>query len=163
MNEQQTQMLSNLVTNPYTWIFFGFIIALSYILQYLRRFYPKHWKEAIAKEEACHLEYRKKPEMKLVRKITNIGFLSILLISYVLSFHLLTDLVNPLDTFKNIFLSGAVFIMLISIYYQSKIKQDKNCNNVIVGYKYIKIVGIVEIIIFIILLIIFVLKELKVF
>ncbi len=146
MNEVQWEMLKNLATNPYTWVFLGFIFSIGYFMQYMRRFYPKSWQESMAKEEACNLEYHKKPEMKLVRKIINIGFFSMLIISYVLSFHLLTDLVNPLDTFKNIFLSGAVFIMLISIYYQSKIKKDNNCNNVIVGYKFIKIIGIIEIV-----------------
>ena len=161
MNEQQTQMLSNLVTNPYTWIFFGFIIALSYILQYLRRFYPKSWKKAMAKEEACHLEYRKKPEMKLVRKIINIGLLSMLLISYVFSFHLLTDLVNPLNTFTFIFYAGAMLVIAVSIYYQSKIKKDKNCNDVIVGYKFMKIVGIIEILFILVVGILYLLGYIK--
>jgi len=145
VNEKQIEMLTNLVNNPYTWLFLGFIVSLAYILQYMRRFYPNHWQEAMAKEEACTLEFQKKPEMKLVRKITLIGFLSMIFISYILSFHLLSDLVNPLDTFTKIFLSGAMFIMAISIYYQSKIKKDKNCNDVIVGYKFMKIVGIIEI------------------
>jgi len=161
VNEQQTQMLTNLVTNPYTWLFFVFIIALPYVLQYLRRFYSKSWQKAMAKEEACRLEHHKKPEMKLVRKIINIGFLSMLFVSYVLSFHLLTDLVNPLKTFTYIFFGGAMLIMAVSIYYESKIKKDKNCNDVIVGYRFMKIVGIMEVLFIVIAGILYLLGYIK--
>jgi len=123
VNELQLERLTNLVTNPYTWIGIAAIFSLIFILPYIRRFYPKSWQEAMAKEEACSLEHHHKPEMKLVRKIINIGFLSMLLISYVLSFHLLTDLVNPLRTFTYIFFGGAMLIILVSVYYENKIKK----------------------------------------
>ena len=157
MSEYQFIMLTNILTDPYTWLVLGFIISVGYILRYIRRLYPKSLQEAMEKEEACTLRYQKNPEIKLIRKIINMGLLSMLFISYILSFHVLTDLVNPLYTFMNIFLSGAVLIIVIGDYYKGKIKKDKSCNNVIVGYKFIKIVGIIEILFILFLYILYLL------
>jgi hypothetical protein len=161
VNELQMERLTNLVTNPYTWLFLVFAMSLGYILQYIRRFYPNHWQEAMAKEEACTLEFQKKPEMKLVRKIIQIGFLSMLFISYILAFHLLKDLENPLTTFRNILYSGAMIIAGIAIYFEYKIKKDKSCKDVIVGYKFIKMVGIIEIVFILVMGILYLLGYIK--
>jgi len=161
VNELQIERLTNLLTNPYTWLLFTFTMLLPYILKFIRRFYPKSWQEAMAKEEACTLEFHKKPEMKLVRRIITIGILSTIFFSYILVFHFLKNLENPLNTFRNIFLSSAMFIVAISIYYESKIKKDKNCNDVIVGYKFMKIVGIIEILFILVMGILYLLGYIK--
>ena len=161
MNEKQIEMLTNLASNPYTWLFFVFVISVGYILQYMRRFYPKSWQEAMAKEESCTLEFQKKPEMKLVRQIMTIGILSTIFISYIMAFYLLKDLGNPLNTFTNILIGGAILIIVISIYYESKIKKDKNCKDVIVGYKFMKIVGIIEILFILVMGVLYLLGYVK--
>jgi len=163
MNEQQSEMLTNLVTNPYTWVLFAFAMTLPYILKFLRRLYPKHWQEAMAKEEACTLIHQQKPEMKLVRRILTIGILGIVLLSYIIVFHVLSDVVNPLDTVINFVAIGAIPVVLTAVSYENKIKKEKNCNDDFVGSKYMKVIGIVLGIVFFILLLIVALKEWKVF
>jgi len=138
VSEQALERLSNLASNPYTWILFIFIMSLPYILKYLRRFYPEKLRKKMDKEEACTLEYQQKPEMKFVRKIILIGMLSVIFISYFVSFYFLTNLINPLATFRNLFLIGALIVVIIAISFESKIKKDENCNEVVVGYKYLK-------------------------
>lgn len=132
------------------WVFLIVIVSFGYLLQftlmYIRRFYPKSWQESMEKEEACTLEYQRKPEMKFIRKLVFIGFISTILISYILSYHLFSNIEYPFKIFLKIFLTGAVIIMIFTLYYESKIKKDGNCNDTIAGYKSLKILGIISII-----------------
>ena len=145
MNELQWERFENLVTNPYTWAFFIFAMSLPYFLRYIRRFYPEKLQEDMKKEEACTLEYQRKPEIKLIRKIVLFGFLSSLLISYLIVYYLLDNIENKFKLWLDIFLGLSVMIMIISGVLEHRVKKDKNCNDVIVGYKFMKIVGIMEI------------------
>lgn len=127
------------------------IISLGYVLQftlmYIRRFYPKSWQEAMEKEEVCTLEYQQKPEMKFIRKLVFIGFFSAILISYVLAYYVLPNIENHFKTFINLFLIGTGIIAVLAIYFEFKIKKDENCNDVIAGYKSLKILGVISIIV----------------
>lgn len=161
MNELQWERFENLVSDPYTWVFFIFIMSLSYILQYLRRFYPKSLREKMEKEEACNLEYQKKPEMKLVRKIILFGLLFSIIISYLITYNLLQNLGNKIETFRNILLGIYIPIILTTLFYEYKTTKDKNCNDVIVGYKFIKWVGMFLLVTFVILSVIVVINEFR--
>ncbi len=143
MDDQALERLLNLINNPYTWGLFVFVMALPYILKYMRRWYPKSWQESMAKEEACTLEYQQKPEMKFIRRILSIGLVSVVLISYVLAYYILPNIEYHLKTFRDLFLIGAVIIVILTIYFESKIKKNKNCNDVIVGYKYLKFPNVI--------------------
>ena len=161
MNEKQIEMLTNLVSNPYTWLFFAFVISVGYILQYMRRFYPKSWQEAMAKEEACTLEFQKKHEMKLIRKIVLLGFLSSLGISYLIVYYLLENIENKFRLCMDIYLSFSVVIMIIAGVLAHRIKKDKNCNDVIFGYKFMKIVITIEILVILVMGILYLLGYIK--
>ena len=145
MSERQWCMIKNLVTNPYTWVFFVFALSLPMILRYIRRFYPKSLQEAMEKEEACTLELNRRPEMKRLRKFMFIGLFCVVLISYLLSFYLLSDVVDPLMRFYKVLVIGIIIVIVPFIYYENKIRKGQDCKDVIVGYKFIKIVGIIEI------------------
>jgi heme/copper-type cytochrome/quinol oxidase subunit 4 len=158
------QQLERLTTNPYAWVFFGFIILLPYILKFLRRFYPKHWQEVMQKEASCILEFQKSKERKSIRNFTLIGFFLSVMVSYVF-IYLVLDIHYKFEVFIiTIFLIMVIFALFRMIK-EYQVLKKKNCNNVIIGYKYVKIIGILIIIALIVMLISLALKvnELKVF
>ena len=146
MSEQQLERLTNLVTNPYTWLFLIFAMSLPYLLKYIRRFYPSTLREKMDKEEACTIAHQKKPEMQFVQKILVFGLLFSIVVSYVITYQLLSNLENSLRTFQNIFLGIYFPIMLVGLFYEHRIAKNENCNDVIVGYKYLKFPNIILIV-----------------
>jgi len=138
VNELQWERFENFVTNPYTWLLFVFTVSLPYILRYIRRFYPEKLQENMKKEEACALEFNQKPKIKFLNKVMTTGMISSVVISYLITYHLLSNLENKLSMFVNLFASMILLIVLIISILQSKVKNDKDCNDVIVGYKYLK-------------------------
>jgi hypothetical protein len=146
VNELQWERLENLVTNPYTWVLFVFAMSLPYVLKFSRRFYPKKLQEKMKKEEACTLEFNQKPKIKFLNKVMVTGMASSIVISYLITYHLLSNVEKQLSMFVNLLASMILLIVIIIAFLQSKVKNDKNCNDVVVGYKFIKIVGIIEII-----------------
>ena len=143
MNELQWERFENLVTNPYTWVLFIFTMFLPYILKYIRRFYPKKLQEKMNKEEACTLEFNQQPKIKFLNKVMTTGMISSVVISYLITYHLLSNLENKLSMFIDLFGSMLLSIALIISILQSKVKNNKDCNDVIVGYKYLKFPNII--------------------
>ncbi|HFD14653.1 MAG TPA: hypothetical protein ENJ34_05035 [Epsilonproteobacteria bacterium] len=143
MNEQQLEMLTSLVTNPYTWVFFICVISLPYILLFIRRFYSKSLREKMEKEEACTLEHRENPKVQLLSKIILISFFVSIFISYLTAYYLFDDIEEKFDTAVSLFWGMMFIVMIISGYFDDKLTKDKNCNDVIVGYKYLKFPNII--------------------
>lgn len=124
MNEQALYSLKYLLTNPYVWLFFIFIICLPYVFQYMRRFFPKKLQEQMAKEEACNLEQQQKPETKRMLKNMYIALLISLATSIVVSYFS----EDSLDMFNMVFAGmgglGALYFSIIN--YRAN-KDNKNC------------------------------------
>ena len=95
------------------------------------------------KEEACTLEFNKKPKIKFLNKVMLTGMVSSIVISYLITYHLLSNLENQLSMFINLLGSMILLIVIIISILQSKVKNDKNCNDVIVGYKYLKFPNVI--------------------
>jgi len=162
--EQQLERLTNLVTNPYAWIFFTFLISLPYILKFVRRCYSKNLQESMEKEESCTLEFQKSKERKSIRNFTLIGFFSLVIVSYIFIYQLL-DIHHKFEVFMMISFSIMIFFALFRMLKEFQVLKKKNCNDVIVGYQYVRIIGILISIILIVMLILLALKvnELNIF
>ena len=120
------------------WIFFLMCMALLPILMYVRRFYPDSVREKMQREEACTLEVNQKPEMKRLRKIVFIGLVLSVVISYILAYYLLPVMQTQFKMFVNISIGSTSLVAGYSMLSEYKINKDKNCNDKIVGYKFIK-------------------------
>jgi len=131
-----------------------FSFSLTYVLKHMRRFYPAKLQEKMAKEEACTLKVNKKPEMKAMRKNVFIGFVLSIIISYIISYYLIASVDNTFRTFTNIFIGLFSLVAIYAMVTEYKINKDKNCNDMIVGYKFMKWVGIFMGLVFVIALII---------
>jgi len=145
VNEKQIEMLTNLVTNPYAWVFFIFTMSLPYTLIFIRRFYPEKLRDKMEKEEACTLKYNQKPEVKLYNNLVLLGMSGSVVISYFISYYLVDNVDDKLRLSINIF-SGMVLviIVIIGIYeYITRKDKDKDCSEVIVGYRYLKFPNII--------------------
>jgi len=140
MSEQALERLENLITNPYAWLLFAFIMSLSYILKFLRRFYPESVRQKMEKEEACTFEHQQKPQMIFVRKVVTFSFLPIIFISLIVS-HYFFPMIKGL--FVYLLLVGMIPIAIWAMYVEYKISKDENSNDVIVGYKYLKFPNII--------------------
>lgn len=143
------------------WIFILMSMALLPILMYLRRFYPDSVREKMQREEACTLAVNQKPEMKRLRKIVFIGFVLSVVISYILAYYLLPVIQTQFKMFVNIFIGSTSLVAGYSMLSEYKINKDKNCNDKIVGYKFMKWFGIFSLVAYCILIIIFVWNEFK--
>ena len=142
-------------------VIFIFIISLPVILQYIRRFYPKSLREKMEIEEACTLEVNQKPEMKRMRKIVFIGFVLSGIISYLLAYYFLPVIQTKFKMFINIFVGSIGLVAGYAMLSEYKTNKDENCNEKIVGYKFMKWFGIFSFIGFCILTIIVVWNEFK--
>ena len=142
-------------------VIFIFIISLPVILQYIRRFYPKSLREKMEIEEACTLEVNQKLEMKRMRKIVFIGFVLSGIISYLLAYYFLPVIQTKFKMFINIFVGSISLVTVYAMLSEYKINKDENCNEKIVGYKFMKWFGIFSLIGFCILTIIVVWNEFK--
>ncbi|PTB88174.1 hypothetical protein C9925_00015 [cyanobacterium G8-9] len=151
MNELQIERLTNLLTNPYTWIGIVAIFSLTFILPYIRRFYPQSWQEAMAKEEACNIEHQQRPEIRRLRNIFFINSIFIVLICYLYVYQILEFEDNKILIIKAFSRPIDVFIILVSMlillagvimtFYEKKIVGKKNCENVIVGARVMNFFG----------------------
>ena len=62
-----------LFTHPYFWMMILFGISLQYILEFMRRFYPKSWQENIAEtEEYADELYEDKDDKRIMLKLRKI-------------------------------------------------------------------------------------------
>ena len=121
--------LKYLFSNPYVWLFIIFSFSLPYILKYIRRFYPEKLQQQMAKEEVCILEKSKKPEMKHLQKIFQIGTLFSFFVTLLVAYYY-----QSLEVTKTVFIS---LVSLIAIYVtvsEYKIKKDKTCSHISVKY-----------------------------
>lgn len=133
----------NLLTNPYTWVLFIFVMLLPYILKYIRRFYPESLREKMEKEEACTLEYQENPKVQMLYKIIQASFFISIFVSYLTVYHLFDSIENKFKTAFNLFVGIMSFIVIVGVYFDYKLSKDKNCNDVIVGYKYLKFPNVI--------------------
>ena len=135
MSELQLERLTNMINNPYTWILVVFAMTLPSILKYIRRFYPESLCEKMEKEEACALEYNQKPQIKSYNKLVIFGIYGSIAISYIISYYFFENIENKWNLFIKI-LSGLILVGLIPIaIYEFRTRKDKECSDVIVGYK----------------------------
>ena len=142
------EKLKYLFTNPYTWLFFAFILSLPYILTYMRRFYPKELQKQMEKEEACTLKRNQKPEMKTMLKNVRLGSLFAFLISVLIAY----SSENSLEVFKTFFLIIMMPIFIYAMAMEYKINKNKNCNHVSVKYMLVMF-AIIVLIAFIVVLV----------
>ena len=154
MNEQLLESLNNLISNPYTLIFLGLIFP--FILLFIRRFYPEDLRRRMEKEEDCTLKLQQKPQMTLARKVLLFGGLVIAVISFIVSHYVFPTIK---DLFINLLLVGIMPMVIWVLYVDYKLGKDKNCNDVVVGYKFMKWFGIFSLIVFVILSVIVVINE----
>ena len=130
MNELQMERLTNLVTNPYTWLLFAFAISLPYILKYLRRFYPDNVRKKMEKEEACMIENNAKPKVKQLNRIFLLSMFTIptlfFSVLYLLNYDILhhDGIVIGFDL-RTLFILSAygsvLLVMSLSIIYKDKV------------------------------------------
>ena len=142
------EKLKYLFTNPYTWLFFAFILSLPYVLTYMRRFYPKELQKQMEKEEACTLKRNQKPEMKTMLKNVRLGSLFAFLISVLIAY----SSENSLEVFKTFFLIIMMPIFIYAMAMEYKINKNKNCNHVSVKYMLVMF-AIIVLIAFIVVLV----------
>ena len=147
MNER----LLNLITNPYTWAFIVFTMALPYILQYMRRFYPEKLRKQMEKEEACTLEKQQKPEMRRVRKYMFIGFFFSALLTICLPYYFEIEKRN----IRWIFIISMTPITLYVMLVEHRISKGKNCLQFYDKKQYLQLLGIFVVITTVIVIIIF--------
>ncbi len=154
MESYKMEQLKYLITNPYSWVLIGAVLILPYLLKYMRILYPETLRKKMEEEEACTLELYQKPQMRTMRKNMVFAIVISLISSYVLGYHLMESS-NPLRTSKNIFVLLIVLIALYAIVVEYKITKGKSCKDVIVGYKYIKWLAIVEVTVLVVAVVIF--------
>ena len=142
------EKLKYLFTNPYTWLFFAFILSLPYVLTYMRRFYPKELQKQMEKEEACTLKRNQKPEMKTMLKNVRLGSLFAFLISVLIAY----SSENSLEVFKTFFMIIMMPIFIYAMAMEYKINKNKNCNHVSVKYMLVMF-AIIVLIAFIVVLV----------
>ena len=123
------EKLIYLFTNPYTWLFIVFTISLPYVFKYMRRFYPEKLQEQMAKEEVCTLEKSKKPEMKRLQKIFQIGTLFSFFVTLLVAYYY-----QSFEVTKTVFISLMSLIAIYVTVAEYKIKKDKTCSHVSVKY-----------------------------
>ena len=142
------EKLKYLLTNPYSWLLFAFILSLPYVLTYMRRFYPKELQKQMEKEEACTLKRNEKPEMKTMLKNVRLGSLFAFLISLIIAYFA----ENSLEVFKTLFMIIMMPIVIYAMVMDYKINKNKNCNHVSVKYMLVMF-AIIVLIAFIVILI----------
>ena len=108
------------------------------------------------KEEDCTLKLQQKPQMTLARKVLLFGGLVIAVISFIVSHYVFPTIK---DLFINLLLVGIMPMVIWVLYVDYKLGKDKNCNDVVVGYKFMKWFGIFSLIVFVILSVIVVINE----
>jgi len=133
-----TNTFENLITNPYTWLFIIFTMALPYILQYMRRFYPEKLRKQMEKEEACTLELQQKPEMKRTGKYLAIGFFVAIILTICI-YYTFDIAKKHIGVIYTIFLSPTFIYVGVL---QHKIKKGKNCLQFYDKKEYLQLVGI---------------------
>jgi len=119
MNER----LLNLITNPYTWVILVFIMALPYLLNYMRRFYPEKLRKQMEKEEACTLELQQKLEMKRMRKYITIGFIFSALLTVCIAYYFEIERGN----ISWIFIISMTPITFYAMIVEHRISKGKKC------------------------------------
>jgi len=154
------EKLNYLLTSSYIWLFILFSFSLPYLLKYMRQLYPEHVRKKMELEEACQLEYNQHPKIKRIRKYLTFSILFFIILSYIISYYLLSPSERTFQKFANLFIC---FSMPIVIYFgvveYSVYKEGKNCKEVIVGYKFMKWLGILEVLIIVSLMIFLGIKE----
>jgi len=141
------EKLKYFLTNPYTWLFIIFIFSLPYILKYMRHFYPEKLQEQMAEEEVCTLEKSKKPEMKRLQKIFQIGTLFSFFVTLLVAYYY-----QSLEVTKTVFISLMSLVAIYGTVTEYKINKDKTCSHVSVKY-YIAMLAIVLVIAFVVILV----------
>ena len=128
-----------LFSNPYTWLLIVFTMGLPYLLKYMRRLLPKKVQEQMAKDEACTLEWRQKPEIKRIHRNMHIGIFISLVTSFIVSY----CIDNTFHRVYVIFISIAIVVLIYSGIAERKVKRDKNnCSNIYGKREFIIQVGI---------------------
>ena len=140
----------NLITNPYTWAFIVFTMALPYLVIYMRRFYPEKLRKQMEKEEACTLELQQKPEMKRVRKYVIIGFIFSVLLTVCIAYYFEIEKRN----ISLIFIISIIPITLYAMIVEQRISKGKKCLQFYDKKEYLQLVGIFVVMIVIIVTIV---------
>ena len=153
------EQLKLLLTNPYSWLLIGVVVGLPFLLKLMRRLYPESLRKRMEEEEACTLKLYQNPKIKRLRKGLFLALSVSIGISYAIGYHLI-DSSNPLRTSLKVFYPLMITAALYIGVAEYKITKGKNCNDVIVGFRYIKWAGIVVAVIIAMTLIIIGMKEL---
>ena len=139
------EKLKYLLTNPYVWLFFAFVLSLPYVITYMRRFYSKELQKKMEKEDACMLEANQRPEMKTMRRNALVGIVLSAGVSYIISYHFIELSCDRLKTFLNILSALISFVVVYMIVAERKInkgKKDKKCLNIYTKREFIMQIGI---------------------
>ena len=153
------EKLTYMFANPYSWLFISVVVGLPFLLKLMRHLYPETLRKRMEEEEACILELYQNPKLKRLRKGLFLALGVSIGVSYVAGYHFI-DSPNPLRTSLNVFYPIMILAALYLGVVEYKITKGKNCNDVIVGYKYLKRIAITEAAIIVVLMLITVVKEL---